>query len=203
MLLHMSDAPTQRKTGLGKRLAMIGGAAVLFVGGIGVGAAASNPTDSEEYVALASEKSTVESDYENLQGEHQDLQANYDEMSSGIEDREADVEQREADVKEAEEEVKSAEGAVKKREEAVSGAEKKKADNTVTEGIWIVGDDIAPGTYRTTDTVGSRCYWALLTTGTNGDDIVSNGIPGGGRPSVTVAEGQDFETSNCGTWELQ
>ncbi|WP_188536968.1 hypothetical protein [Kocuria dechangensis] len=179
------------------------GAVALLAGGIGIGAAASDPTASDEFVALASTKADVESDYEALQ-------ADYDAMSSGLEDREAALQEREDAVKEAEgalkereDGIKEAEGAVKKREEAVSGAEQKKAENTIQEGTWTVGVDIAPGTYRSTGDVGSRCYWAILASGTNGDDIIANDIPGGGRPSVTLSEGQDFETARCGTWQLQ
>lgn len=51
--------------------------------------------------------------------------------------------------------------------------------------------------------VGDDCYWAVLASGTNGADIVENGTPGGGFPVVTVKEGQDFESSRCGSWEKQ
>ncbi|MGQ1798876.1 hypothetical protein ACT4S5_17315 [Kocuria oceani] len=198
-----SSAPEGRKRRTGPVVLAVAGAA-LFAGGLGIGAAAgSDPTSSEEYVALASAKADVDEDYAALQED-------YDEMSTGLEDRSAELQEREDEVVAAEEEldareddVKEAEGAVKEREEAVSGAEKKKAENTIQEGTWTVGVDVAPGTYRSTDAVGSRCYWAILTTGTNGDDIIANDIPGGGRPSVTLAEGQDFETARCGTWELQ
>lgn len=69
----------------------------------------------------------------------------------------------------------------------------------ITEGVWTVGVDIDPGTYRTTDVAGGDCYWSVLVSGTNGGDIVANHI-GGGRPIVTLADGQDFETSRCGGW---
>ncbi|MFI7482006.1 hypothetical protein ACH9EU_06265 [Kocuria sp. M1R5S2] len=186
-----------------RRVAAAVAAVALFAGGIGIGAAASDPTASDEYVSLASDKSDVDADYVSLQED-------YDEMSSGLEERHSELQEREDEVSAAEKalgeregKVEEAEAAVKKREEAVSGAERKKAENTIREGTWTVGVDIAPGTYRSTSDVGSRCYWAILATGTNGDDIITNDIPGGGRPSVTIAEGQDFETKRCGTWDLQ
>lgn len=43
----------------------------------------------------------------------------------------------------------------------------------------------------------------MVVSGTNGSDIVDNGILGGGYPTVTVSEGQDLELARCGTWELQ
>jgi hypothetical protein len=72
---------------------------------------------------------------------------------------------------------------------------------TVDDGTWTVGTDLPAGKYRTKANVGSDCYWAILKSGTNGADIVSNDIPGGGRPTVTLSAGQDFKTSRCGTWE--
>ncbi|MHC5558282.1 zinc ribbon domain-containing protein [Kocuria sp. U4B] len=178
------------------------GAFLLLSMGAAMGGA-SDPTTSTEYVALASEKEEVEANYSSLQGEYETMSSGLEEKEAALKEREEAVKEAEGALKEREGKVKEAEGAVKEREEAVSGAEKTKAENTILEGTWTVGTDIAPGTYRTTDTVGSRCYWAILTSGTNGDDIISNDIPGGGRPTVTIAEGQDFETSNCGTWELQ
>lgn len=73
----------------------------------------------------------------------------------------------------------------------------------VAAGIWTVGRDIAPGTYRPSEPVGEDCYWAITVSGSNGAEIIENGIPGGGFPTVTVSEGQDLELSRCGSWELQ
>jgi hypothetical protein len=72
---------------------------------------------------------------------------------------------------------------------------------TIEDGTWTVGEDVPAGTYRTTANVSSRCYWQITKTGGDSvSDIVDNDIPGGGRPRVTLKRGQDFKTSNCGTW---
>lgn len=73
--------------------------------------------------------------------------------------------------------------------------------DTIEAGIWTIGVDVAPGTYRPGEPAGEDCYWAVLESGTNGEEIINNGL-GGGRPTVTLAVGQDFETDRCGTWEL-
>lgn len=73
-----------------------------------------------------------------------------------------------------------------------------KAD--IEEGVWVVGEDIKAGTYRTIDEVSDGCYWKISRSGTNGDDIISNDLPTGGRPRVTLKKGQDFQTSDCGSW---
>ena len=60
--------------------------------------------------------------------------------------------------------------------------------------------DIPAGTYRTRDAVSSGCYWMVAKSGTNGEDILSNDLPSGGHPQVSVKRGQDFKTDGCGTW---
>lgn len=114
----------------------------------------------------------------------------------------AALDQREADVQAREDAAAAVEAELADREAAVTETEETIAAGTVTEGIWTVGVDIEPGTYRATD-VSADCYWAVLVTGTNGADIVDNDIPGGGNPTVNVEEGQDFETTRCGSWERQ
>lgn len=67
------------------------------------------------------------------------------------------------------------------------------------DGTYIVGSDIAPGTYRAPG--GDSCYWARLS-GFDGtiDDILANN-DGQTRPTVTIsASDAGFETSGCGTW---
>ena len=71
---------------------------------------------------------------------------------------------------------------------------------TITDGVWTVGLDFPAGKYRTTEAVGGDCYWAITKSGTNGEDIIANDIPGGGRPIVTLKNGQDFNSARCGTW---
>jgi hypothetical protein len=122
------------------------------------------------------------------------IDANEQEQAA-LDEWEAELDEREADLAALVDELDA-------REDAISGAEAEAAANTVGDGIWTVGVDIEPGTYRATD-VSADCYWAILVTGTNGSDIVENDIPGGGNPSVTLSEGHDFETNRCGEWTKQ
>jgi len=69
----------------------------------------------------------------------------------------------------------------------------------VGDGVWTVGVDVDPGTYRPVADASDDCYWAVLVSGSNGGDIAANSI-GGGRPVVTLQEGHDFESSRCGQW---
>lgn len=169
-----------------KSTALVGGlaAGVLFGGGTLLGTTLPDPTASELYVMLQDSKAAVEGKNESLRKGYKTLEMIYLQLKGDIESREVEV-------------------AVKKREEDGTGAEAIKAKNTFGDGTWTVGRDIEPGTYIPTADLGSSCYWAILAKGTNGSDIVDNDIPGGGRPSVTLSEGQDFKSSRCGSWTKQ
>lgn len=179
-----------------KRIWLAVAAVVLIAGGAVGGHFLTDPTRSEEYQALADESAQRQAKLEESQADYSDLKGDYNKLSSGIYNREKTVGEREEAVTKAEADVKA-------RESAVTSAEQQKAANTIVDGTWTVGTKVSPGTYTTTADVGSRCYWGIYRSGSNGDDIIQNDIPGGGRPTVTLAEGQDFKSSNCGKWEKQ
>ncbi|WP_300015080.1 hypothetical protein [Pseudonocardia sp.] len=72
-------------------------------------------------------------------------------------------------------------------------------------GIYDVGVDIAPGTYRTGPS--SSCYWSRSVPGPEGrgreivEDVFDR--PEGGVHRVTLAEGERFNTSRCGIWDAE
>ncbi|HJQ86317.1 MAG TPA: hypothetical protein VJ820_02480 [Propionibacteriaceae bacterium] len=71
----------------------------------------------------------------------------------------------------------------------------------ITDGIWIVGVDLQPGTYRTPNP-GGDCYWERMRDFSQGlNSIIANGIPGGGNAIVEI-RGTDagFTSQDCGTW---
>ena len=80
-----------------------------------------------------------------------------------------------------------------RREERISGAEKSIKRNTITDGIWQVGVDFDPGTYRSDQ---SNCYWAELGSADN-SDYITNGF--GDNQTVTI-DSPWFESKMCGTW---
>ncbi|MGF0116034.1 hypothetical protein ACQFYA_06850 [Promicromonospora sp. Marseille-Q5078] len=110
-------------------------------------------------------------------------------QQAGLDERESGLDEREQDVAD--------------REKAVSRTEKKIESSRIDEGVWTVGTDIEAGTYRTTEPVSGDCYWAIYRSGTNQGAIVQNDIVTGGRPTVGLSDGQDFETNRCGTWDKQ
>jgi hypothetical protein len=44
------------------------------------------------------------------------------------------------------------------------------------------------------------CFWGIYKSGTNGAEIIANDVVTGGRPTVTLKTGQDFDSSRCGRW---
>lgn len=100
----------------------------------------------------------------------------------------------------AELETKSADLA--ERESKIVAAEQQQAANEMTGGLHTVGTTVTAGTYTTTVTSG-MCYYAWKT-GTGSDaSIVDNNIVEEGPATVTLEDGQIFETKGCGTWMKQ
>lgn len=68
------------------------------------------------------------------------------------------------------------------------------------DGTYLVGTEIAPGTYKT-DNKGGFCYYERLS-GVSGsfDDIITNGSPKGPAIIEIPATDKAFKTSGCGTW---
>jgi hypothetical protein len=101
--------------------------------------------------------------------------------------------------------LKAREDAVTAKETAVGAVAAQAAANTIGQGVWTVGKDMPPGTYRTTKAVTpKKCSWKITVTGSNGSDYVDTDyyVPGG-FPTVTLADGQTFESDGCGDWTKQ
>lgn len=84
------------------------------------------------------------------------------------------------------------------------------APSTVTDGMWLVGEDLRPGTYRTDDEFtgeyveGAFCVWEVDSTWTDWDaEILEVELAGPGPGEVTLQTGQQFVSRDCGTWRLQ
>lgn len=157
---------------------------------------------SEQRTRLEGQLDAVASDHQQATGRADDLQAELqltqsqrDELKRRLDAAEQankDIEARTASLDEREAQLDERQTAIEQTEAGIEA-------NTVNDGVWTVGLDIEPGTYRASD-VSSSCYWAILRSGTNGDDIIANDLPGGGNPQVTIEDGQDFETVRCGEW---
>lgn len=71
-----------------------------------------------------------------------------------------------------------------------------------TDGMYRVGIDIEPGTYRSggKNDETTECFWARLRT-LSEDDIIDAGI--GTRPQIVLIDATDkaFHTHNCQPWQ--
>lgn len=70
------------------------------------------------------------------------------------------------------------------------------------DGEYLVGEDIAAGTYKTAGSDGSfGCYWARLKDASGEFDaiIANNNLEGPGR--VTLNKGEYFRTNRCQEWK--
>jgi len=83
---------------------------------------------------------------------------------------------------------------------AASGSPKK---SSVGDGVYSVGQHMAAGTYRTSG--GEGCYYEVLSgfSGEFGDIEENEFTPEKMSLYATVANGQGFATSDCGTWVRQ
>jgi hypothetical protein len=155
------------------------GVCAFFLGSC-VGAVAGTASDGDSTTTAAGPRPTV------TITAGADQQAELDQRESELDQRHAELDIREAQISNAEAEAKRTQ---------------------IGPGIWTVGRDVEPGTYRTTEelvvSTPGECYWSILVTGTNGADIVKNDLPDGGFPQVTLEEGHDFESHGCGTWSKQ
>lgn len=74
-----------------------------------------------------------------------------------------------------------------------------------SDGRWLVGEDIAPGTYQVSEEIATSeiglCGWNITTdiersfAETLDSDLVDEG-----RPTVTLEVGNQFKTTGCGDW---
>jgi hypothetical protein len=76
------------------------------------------------------------------------------------------------------------------------------AQNGIPPGRWLVGSQLAPGTYRVNANDG--CYWERLSdfTGELGAIVANDFVSAGGQQLVTIAAGDVgfYSDQDCGTW---
>jgi hypothetical protein len=167
---------------------------------LGFAAAGGDPRESEEYRALQGELSAAQERIGTLEDEVRSAQNDARKAAQTAEDTIRDAEEtllaKAAELDEREADVAA-------REKAADELFNRVAETSIEHGVWTVGVDVEPGTYRTAEALTGYCYWAIYRSGTNGDDIIQNDGPEGGYPTVTLSEGQDFENSGCGTFIKQ
>lgn len=196
--------------------------AIVGVAGLAVGAALAGgiaegvtiPKWKGQVAAVAAGRDDALVQVEQLTGERDDLKGERDDLKSQLTTSQAKANKAENELAEERaaldsrsaaldtraSEVEAAEKAVAEREAAVTRTEKAVEASKITEGTWTVGRDVKAGKYVVDSPVNDTCYWAIYKSGTNGGVIIENDIVTGGRPTVSLKEGQDFTTQRCGSW---
>ncbi|MFW6205115.1 MAG: hypothetical protein ACOC96_09095 [Actinomycetota bacterium] len=173
-------------------------AVVAFLLGIGIGGGGDDATSTGATEPEPAPTVTVTPEPEVVEVDPSE------ETLAELEQRAAELDERKAALDEREAELEEQASALDEREEAIAGAEQEVEEGTIPgDGVFLVGDDIEPGTYRGDGSSGT-CYWARLS-GTSGDldDIIANDLPQG-PTVVTIAESDvAFETVGCADWVRQ
>lgn len=154
----------------------------LFIG-IGIGASGDGGSAGDSPLAEPAPAETVTIDpSEEVRAELEARAAQLDERQAQLDERQAQLDQRESALAAQKADVEAGK---------IPGS-----------GIYLVGSDIQPGTYRSS-TQGS-CYWARLsgTSGEFGDIIANDNVTG--QAIVTIQPSDvAFESNDCGEWQLQ
>lgn len=86
---------------------------------------------------------------------------------------------------------------------ASSEAEPVGPATSFTDGTFLVGTDVEPGTYKTPgDDLGLGCYWERAADDTGSMDAIIANNYSTGPDRVTVASGEVFKTSGGCDWKL-
>ena len=74
----------------------------------------------------------------------------------------------------------------------------------IANGTFLVGSEIAPGTYRSSAQPGSHCYWERLS-GFSGsfDDVIANGLSDQSQLVTISRSDVGFTSHNCSGWIRQ
>jgi hypothetical protein len=68
-------------------------------------------------------------------------------------------------------------------------------------GTYIIGVDVAAGTWSATPSAGANCYWARLGGFTGGPrELLANDLPRGPAIVTIAAADKGFSSRGCGTW---
>jgi hypothetical protein len=76
------------------------------------------------------------------------------------------------------------------------------SNTTIGDGMYVIGTDRAPGTYRNTGASG--CYYVRLSGfGNTTDDIIANNIVDTATIVTIASSDKGFQSNGCGTWTKQ
>jgi len=157
----------------------------MLVLGLVLGAIAATPSDDSaaQNLQMRAEVAQLKTQVDELTSERDDLKAQLDPIRQAEEASAAAAAATEGAAAKAKADAEAAAAATAEQAAALEAA------NTFTDGIYLVGEDIKPGTYRGTVT-SDMGYWARLRNTDGGlDSIIANGLPSG--PFVLTIKSSD------------
>lgn len=171
--------------------------AAVAVGGLLVGGGIGYASVAPQLADVTAERDSLTSDLEDMTTERDEALdardaavADYTEKVSALGEREDKIKERETAADERSTELDEREAAIAKTEARI-------AEESFSGGMLVVGQDIAAGEYRTTSA--NDCYYAWKTSTSSDADIIDNNIVSG-TVTVTLRDGDVFESRRCGTW---
>lgn len=168
-------------------LALVVGA---LVGAGTVAALSPAPMDTSEYQALEGRLDRA------VEAKDEDIAEQRDQISD-LRVEKGKLETAANDVEKQQEAADTRDAELAARETAVGAAEVAQKASQFRDGVHIVGTTVTAGVYSISTS--DSCYY-VWRTGTGSDsEIVDNNIVSG-PATVTLRDGEVFETSRCGTW---
>jgi hypothetical protein len=206
-LPHRAPAGSEGKVPFYRRrwFAIVVTAVVAFSIGAasGGGSTTTNPKTTGAYKRVASKLASTQHQLDQTKAHLAQAKAdlgNLPQAQAQLKADQAKLAQAQAKLKQSEHRVAARESAVAKRERKVGIVEKEVAANTLGgDGMYSVGHDMKPGTYKTSGSTG--CYYAILNSTDTSDIADNNNVDG--PAFVTVGSGQYFESQGCADWVLQ
>lgn len=187
---------------------------VIFLVGAGTGAGiAGNQLPADDNLKVQARLTELAQLRDTAKDQAADTEQELTERAEQLDIREQQIEQdaaaldeRETGLDRREKSLDKRESGLKKREKSLRAEERRIAANTVSgDGVFVVGEDIKAGTYKTTGPAAGgigACYYAFKS-GTGADaNIIDNNLVQG-PATVTIRAGQIFETRSCSKWKRQ
>lgn len=187
-------------------------AAMLGLGGgviLGNTLLAPDPTRSDEYMKLSSEKSQVDSQAAKGEQKREELEqtiASYKDEENGLNAQLKDQQKQQKKLQEDQTKLKKDQAQLKKDQKKLKkDREKLEKDIEIvsrpgkSSGQWEIGEDIPEGKYRTKSSVSDRCVYAVYSDSAYSKVKYSRVIDSG-TPRLTLKEGEFFSSMGCGSW---
>lgn len=187
-------------------------AALLGLGGgviLGNTLLAPDPTRSDEYMKLSSEKSQVDSQAAKGEQKREELEqtiASYKDEEDGLNAQLKDQQKQQKKLQEDQTKLKKDQEQLKKDQKKLK-KDREKLDKDIeivsrpgkSSGQWEIGEDIPEGKYRTKSSVSDRCVYAVYSD-SGYSKVKYSRVIDSGTPRLTLKEGEFFSSMGCGSW---